>query len=67
MEDAFNENEFKEFLWEFDDGPQYPNLPGDTLRQKMYELVTYCERHGECELLLTKLREHRPHIPWSQL
>ena len=46
----------------FDIGVSYENINGENLQTRIVELITYCERRGMIDKLMTRLRELRPDL-----
>jgi hypothetical protein len=48
----------------FDLRLEYENIPGQTLDEKVRELLAYFDRRGQLAQLIEKCRQERPHLPW---
>ncbi|MBX3058532.1 MAG: hypothetical protein KF770_18875 [Anaerolineae bacterium] len=63
IEKHFDLAEIKTLCFDLD--IKYQNLSGDTLTEKVIELVKYCERHGRMSDLLLALQQARPKVSWQ--
>jgi tetratricopeptide (TPR) repeat protein len=58
----FNKSELRTLC--FDLSINYENLPGDTLADKVRELIIFCHRYGQIAVLVNQCRELRPVVSW---
>jgi hypothetical protein len=62
MSQAFNLSEIEGLCFGLD--INHEDVPGASRREKVRELILYCERHGRSGDLLAAARAARPHIAW---
>ncbi|KAA3665258.1 MAG: hypothetical protein DWQ04_01515, partial [Chloroflexi bacterium] len=65
LEKHFNKSELRDICFELD--IDFENLPGQTKRDKVRELITFCHRHGSSPKLQTNLRKLRPAVDWPDI
>ena len=59
----FNYSELQELCFEL--GINFKEeIPGNDKKQKVMELIGYCERRGRLQELIERAKRYRPHIPW---
>jgi len=66
IDERFDEEELRElcFRLEGELGIDYDNLSGRSKTDKARELVRYCKRHGQIEILAATVRDMRPQLEW---
>lgn len=61
----FNKSELRTLC--FDLSINYENLPGSAFDDKARELIAFCHRHGQLELLVKRCCELRPIVSWPDI
>lgn len=63
IEQRFNTNELHDLCFKLN--IDYDNLPGSTRKDKVRELVKFCNRHGKLDELISLCKALRPNETWN--
>ncbi|MFP4437074.1 MAG: hypothetical protein ACLFVO_07490 [Chloroflexaceae bacterium] len=61
----FNEEELRDLC--FTMGIDYESLPGEGMKGKTREILTFLERHNRIPELVEVVRDSRPDLDWEEL
>jgi signal transduction histidine kinase len=65
INDHYNFSELKVLCYDLDIG--YESLAGDTMPEKVVELIAYCKRNGRIQHLVDFCQHDKPHFIWPTL